>query len=544
VAFERGYTPNTILWDVNTSFPTVVGAYEPKNYDEKERGPVTIRKALQGSLNTPAVKTLFLVGLERVYETAKRFGYSTLRDLSNYGPSLALGSGEVKLLEHVNAYATLAREGEFLPTASILKVEDAEGKTLFEKENVGPIRVMEPEPMRLVSNILSDDEARAYVFGANSFLQLGERPVAAKTGTTNDSRDAWLVGYTPSFAAGVWAGNNDNSEMTRGGGASAAGPIWNAFMRKALVGTAIEPFPTVEVSLTGKPILDGVLPSDTFVIDRVSGKLATEFTPAEFRETRTCPEIHSILHYVDTEDPLGDAPKEPEKNEQYLFWESAINAWVDKNATAAEPIVRRCERPRDADALHAPELIPVISASPEVTGRFIRVTPNISSPRPVVRVEYEVDNFYHAKSTAFPFAASFEVTPSISGGSHELLLRAFDDVGNTGTARFSITLSDPARVNALEILDPHEDQTIKKAAGGYSVSLQVRQPSTFSSILLYAEMRAGGQKTPVGSIVSPAANTVHMLWSPGTTGDWILTAEGERTNGQREFSPPVFVTVR
>ncbi|MBI2485346.1 penicillin-binding protein [Candidatus Uhrbacteria bacterium] len=544
-AFEQGYTPNTILWDVNTSFPTVVGAYEPKNYDEKERGPVTMRKALQGSLNTPAVKTLFLVGLERVYEFAKTFGYSTLGDLSNYGPSLALGSAEVTLLEHTNAYATFAREGEFVPTAAILKVEDADGGTLFAWERPEATRTMEPRIAQTISSVLSDNEARTYVFGANSFLQLGDRPVAAKTGTTNDSRDAWLVGYTPSLSVGVWAGNNDNSEMTRGGGASAAGPIWNAFMRKALAGTPREIFPVVEIPLTGKAILDGTVPSETFTIDKVSGKLATEFTPVELRETKSCPAIHDILHYVDVQDPLGPPPDKPEKNEQYLFWESAVGGWVDRQAGEPSPTIVRCTPPTESDTVHAPGLIPQISISPSVNGRFVSVAPAITSPRPVVRVEYEIDNRFHAKTVSFPFQVSFEVSPSIGGGSHELSVRAIDDVGNAGVVRQTITLTEPTRVNAVEILTPREDETISRLdENAYSVFVQVRAPSTFSAILLYAEPRAGGAKTLIGSAKNPNTNSLNFRWTLPADGDWILSAVGERTNGQVETSPFVQVTIR
>src|SRR3989338_5697158 len=215
-AFAMGYTPNTILWDVETTFPTITGPYTPHNYDGTEHGPITMRKALQGSLNIPAVKTVYLVGLENALNFATSLGYSSFSDHSAFGLSVVLGGGEVKLLEHVNAYATFANEGVKNETVSILRVEDSDGTIIEEWKSQEGKRVLDTAIARTITHVLKDNEARSYVFGPNSYLQLGERPAAAKTGTTNDYRDAWTVGYTPSLAAGVWTGNNNNSQMKRG----------------------------------------------------------------------------------------------------------------------------------------------------------------------------------------------------------------------------------------------------------------------------------------------------------------------------------------
>ncbi|MBI4713649.1 transglycosylase domain-containing protein, partial [Candidatus Uhrbacteria bacterium] len=217
-AFELGYTPNTILWDVLTDFPTVTGTYTPHNYDLKEHGPVRLRDALQLSLNIPAVKMLYMVGVENALDFATSLGYTSFGDHSAFGLSLVLGGGEVKLLEHVNAYAAFANEGKQFEPISILKIEDSNGETLEEWKQKEGKKVMDENIARTITNVLSDNNARSPVFGLNSPLQLGDRLVAAKTGTTNNNRDAWLLGYTPSLVVGVWAGNNNNTEMTKSAG--------------------------------------------------------------------------------------------------------------------------------------------------------------------------------------------------------------------------------------------------------------------------------------------------------------------------------------
>jgi len=280
--FLRGYTPNTILYDVVTDFSNdKAEPYEPHNYDLREHGPVTIRKALAGSLNIPAVKALYLAGVDNVLDLAKDLGYSSLEERDRYGLSLVLGGGEVKLLEHANAFGVFAREGVLHPITGILRVEDSAGKTLEEFDEDKGKKVLDPKVARLINNILSDNSSRAYAFGASNWLTLGSRPVAAKTGTTNDYRDAWTIGYTPSIVTGVWVGNFDNTKMKRGAaGGVVAAPIWHDFMERVLGDTPIENFKTPDIKKTGKAILDGEIGTAQVIkIDKISGLLATEHTP-------------------------------------------------------------------------------------------------------------------------------------------------------------------------------------------------------------------------------------------------------------------------
>ncbi len=310
--FIKGYTPTTILYDVVTTFKTETKDYTPHNYDDQEHGPVTVRQALQGSLNIPAVKMLYLTGVSRVLDLAQTMGYTTFSDRSRFGLSLVLGGGEVKLLEHTNAYAALANEGVHFPPVAVLRVEDSTGRVIDEWRSGEGKKVMDLEISRLISDVLSDNQARAFIFGQNNFLTLPDRPVAAKTGTTNDYRDAWTLGYTPSLAAGVWAGNNNNQEMSRGAdGSVVAAPIWQAFMRKALEKTPLEPFTPPQAIITGKPTLDG--------------------QPTEIH--------HSILHYLRKDDPRGEPPVDPVLDPQYLNWEAAVARWASEQQPPAAPLL-------------------------------------------------------------------------------------------------------------------------------------------------------------------------------------------------------------
>ena len=231
-AFAKGYRPDTILFDLETNFAAGGTPYRPKNYNLQTNGPVSMRKALAGSLNIPAVKTLYLAGVHNVTNLAGRFGYTTLTEPERYGLSLVLGGGEVKLLEHVNAYATFAREGIYKEPVAILEIKDSEGKIIEKNEDNKGRRVIEKEPVRMLNDILSDNGSRAYIFGEANRLTLGDRPVAAKTGTTNDYHDAWTMGFTPQIATGVWVGNNNNTEMKAGAdGSVVAAPIWQSFMK-------------------------------------------------------------------------------------------------------------------------------------------------------------------------------------------------------------------------------------------------------------------------------------------------------------------------
>ncbi len=246
-AFEQGWTPGTLIWDVPSEFPPSGNPddprppYEPENYDERFHGPVTVRSALANSYNIPAVKTLDFIGIyddpttpqeEGLVPFARRMGITTL-DRDDYGLSLTLGGGDVSLLELTSAYSVFANLGNRRPPVSITRIVDHEGTLAYEHKPAEPMPVLRPELAFLITSILADNDARRPMFGGDSLLKL-PFPAAAKTGTTNDFRDNWTLGYTPQIATGVWVGNADYTPMQNTTGLSGAAPIWNAFMNAAV----------------------------------------------------------------------------------------------------------------------------------------------------------------------------------------------------------------------------------------------------------------------------------------------------------------------
>ncbi len=228
-------TPATILKDEPTDF----GGYRPLNADRQFRGDVSVRSALSQSLNIPAVEVMQKLGVSNSVDALKRLGLSTIDDSTDYGLSLALGTGEVRLTEMTNAYAAFANAGRQYETAIITQIEDKFDKEVYKKSNNTPEQVMGEDASFLISNILDDENARAPIFGSS--LNTNGYDVAVKTGTTDEARDAWTIGYAKQLAVGVWVGNNDNEPMNNGG-SSMAGPIWRATMLAGLSGQTNQRF--------------------------------------------------------------------------------------------------------------------------------------------------------------------------------------------------------------------------------------------------------------------------------------------------------------
>ena len=246
-AFEKGWTAATLIWDVPSEFPPSGDPndnrepYKPVNYDGKFHGPVTVRSALANSFNVPAVKTLQYVGIyddpatqqqDGLIAFARRLGISTL-DRNDYGLALTLGGGEVTLFDMTSAFSVFANNGQKVEPVAITRIEDHTGQVIFEVEEAKPQQVIRAEHAYLITSILSDSAARAPMFGTNSILNLSF-PAAVKTGTTNDYRDNWTVGYTPDLVVGVWVGNADYTPMVNTSGVSGAAPIWAKVMEYAV----------------------------------------------------------------------------------------------------------------------------------------------------------------------------------------------------------------------------------------------------------------------------------------------------------------------
>ncbi|MBI2590802.1 MAG: PBP1A family penicillin-binding protein [Candidatus Blackburnbacteria bacterium] len=235
---NQAITLASVLDDSPIEIKTAVGPYRPKNYDGKFRGKVLVRRALANSLNIPAVKVIQKIGVPQALSMARRLGITSLDQEDRFGPSLALGTGEVQLVQLVGAYAVFANEGKRSEPTTILEIKDKYGKQIYNNTTITE-QILDPRVAFLISSILSDSKAREEEFGR---LLTISRPAAVKTGTTQTYRDSWTVGYTPSLVVGVWVGNNSGRSMDRVAGSMGAAPIWKDLMEHYLAGTAIEEF--------------------------------------------------------------------------------------------------------------------------------------------------------------------------------------------------------------------------------------------------------------------------------------------------------------
>ncbi len=442
--FKEGYTPNTTLFDVNTNFG---GGYEPKDYDLGQRGAVSVRQALDNSLNIPAVKMLYLVGLNNALKTAHDMGITTLNQPDRYGLSLVLGGGEVKLLDHVGAMSTFATEGIKHDTTPFLKIANNKGKVLEEykpKES----RALDTNVARAMNDVLSDNSARSLIFGTNTPLALS-RPAAAKTGTTEEFRDAWTVGYTPNLAAGVWVGNNDNTPMSQGAdGIYAAAPMWHAYMERALEDLPVENFNkdyTLGGSSSTKSIINGKLLTggEKVKICTVSGKLATANCPPNVVQEKEFKSYHCELYYIDKTNPLGPNPQNPAADPQFNNWEGPVRAKYGGDTAPTE----NCN-------IHTPGNRPSISITSPSSGDTVNssftVTTSINAPLGVSKVEVLLDD---SSIIGTSYSSTISCTTSASGN-HSITARITDRgdfVATSNSVSISINSIAPQNVQAQKI---------------------------------------------------------------------------------------------
>ncbi|MFA6604362.1 MAG: transglycosylase domain-containing protein [Patescibacteria group bacterium] len=537
LAFEKGFTPDTVLYDVSTIFATSPKEYKPSNYDGLERGPVTMKEALAGSLNIPAVKTLYLAGLNDFLDFAtQKIGYSTFQNRSSLGLSLVLGGGDVKPLEHIAAFTILPREGFYRPLKGILKVEDGNGKVLLDQTDPVPEkRVLEVETARQINAVLANNSLRAYIFGENNFLTLPDRPVAAKTGTSNDFKDAWTIGYTPSLVTGVWVGNSDGETTmkARADGSRVAAPIWNQFMRESLKNSPVENFTAPQPVVTGKPVLDGSKNAQVLVkIDKITGKLATPNTPPELVEERGFGVPHEILFFVDKNDPRGPAPADPASDPQFQPWEDGVAAWAAKQNFVIEP------PPTEYDNVHLPENLPTVritrpADNEQITTRDMNVAVETWARRGVMKVEYSLDGEFIGTIVREPWVGFINIPNRFTKGFHILTARAFDDVGNNSSTQTTINLTaDPGPLQ-IQWLTPGQNQTLYLGSQfPYNISFNIDDRQSIKQIELTATPEGSPDAEIIGTIGNPALPTLSMTWYlPRSQGRYTLRLTATLTSG-------------
>ncbi|MCA9372252.1 PBP1A family penicillin-binding protein [Candidatus Woesebacteria bacterium] len=449
VALKEGYTASSVIMDVQTVFPNQGDEdYVPENYDLKYRGPVQLRFALGNSLNVPAVKMLAMVGIRDFLQQAYDMGLTALEPtdahIANLGLSASLGGGETTLYDLTTAYGVFANGGERIEPNGILEITDFKGKKIYEKEDPKPKQVLSKEISFIISHILSDNNARIDTFGPNSYLNIPGKTVAVKTGTTNDKRDNWAVGYTKKIALGVWVGNNDNSPMNQkiASGVTGASPIWNSFMRELLAkyddGIVDKPDDVeakeIDAFLGGLPkdgyptrseyFIKGTEPTEQspfykkLKISKANGKLANDV------EIRTGNYDEKEFVVIEEFDPIsGDG-----KNR----WQEAIDAW------AAQQEDEKFHYPTETSDAQGDEIAVRITSPSDrarVNSNSVTVEVKLTSLEPVREVKFWIDD---------------QEVKAVSGDNKELSA-TFDNVEN-GTHKI--------KVQAWNVKDKSRDTTI------------------------------------------------------------------------------------
>lgn len=451
-ALRKGYTASTMVMDTKTAFPqgTNKPDYVPDNYDGKEHGPMHMRFALGNSINIVAVKMLALVGIKEMLDQAYQMGLNTLEpteeNLRRFGLSVTLGGGEVRLLDLTSAYSAFANEGKKVNSVAILKVTDKDGNVLEEFNPVDGENIISKGEAFIISNVLSDNSARSMVFGENSLLKFANRQVAVKTGTTNDRRDNWTIGWTPQIIVGVWVGNNDNTPMKNvASGASGSSPIW-----RKIITAYLEKLPSV----------DFVMPEEVMPIevDTVSGfrqhdgfSYRTEYF-IKGTEPNSDDPIHVKLKLCKSQGklatPVDVARGEYDEKEFLIFkekdpfstpsevnrWQVGINEWVNKQSDLKyHPPSEYCDTQNQV-------FVKFITPSDQSTVRqdfSVEVEPISSND--ITRVEIIVDGSSRSVLSSEPYILDLK----LPDGRHLIKAVAVDSRGMEGSQEVRVGVNVP-----------------------------------------------------------------------------------------------------
>ena len=447
---QENWGAGSTLYDVPTDFG---GGYRPRNYNGGFQGPMSMRSALQQSENIPAVKALYISGVNNAIKTAHDMGITTLNDTSQYGLSLVLGSGEVKLLDMTGAYGVFANGGIKKDPTWFTKIEDSNGKTIDEYKDKSGKRVLDQQIAYITSNILSDDASRARVFGAGGPLAIRGRPVAAKTGTTDSYKDAWTMGYTPSLVAGVWAGNNDCTPMSSAGGSIAAAPIWHDFMTSALNSTPVENFDrpsgiksvTLDAVTGKKPTastkrsVTDIFPSwykipvgeagSEYRVNPATGKLVNDSCPPAQITTIT-------KNSLTAEIPQGDPA--------YSRWFAPIAAWASANGYVAGDTSVPTEKDScDVVSKSAPTISITSPADSDNVASPLEINLNVDAPSGIDKVTVTVGGTSY-QASAMANGNGYTATVALTPGDHTIYATVKDKSGSsTKSKSITVTVQTP-----------------------------------------------------------------------------------------------------
>lgn len=456
-AFKKGYSPSYLIMDTSTSFPGGAGMkdYTPVNYDGKYRGPVQVRFALGNSINIAAVKMLALVGLKDMLGLASDMGLENLKptreNLERFGLSLTLGGGEVRLLDLTSAFGVFATGGIRQDSTAILKVTDAKGKVLEEYKKTAGRRVLSSEISFLISHILSDNNARQEIFGSQSFLVVSGKTVAVKTGTTDDKRDNWTVGYTPSYVVGVWVGNNDNSPMNPklASGVTGAAPIWNRVMREVLKNKPTEDFQkpddvvAVEVDdLGGGRAVEGKAKRSEYFIRGTEPQGSPIYQKLKISKNdgnRLANDVEIAKGEYEEKDYVVFKESDPVSSDGRNRWQEGIDAWLSQSSVDGS-----WKPPGIISQVQSDDVVVMIANPVDKTQIEYEfdITAVVVSAKEIIKVDFEIDGSNQKTLTSSPYSYH-HIFSGVSRGKHKIKVRAQNSAGNVGEQEIEVSVGEP-----------------------------------------------------------------------------------------------------
>lgn len=548
-AFSRGYNPSTTLYDMRTSFGDDGSGseYIPQNYTGGFNGPVSMRTALQQSLNIPAIKAYYLAGADNVSTMADKLGYYGWIPGKEYGLATAIGGKETRAIDHVGMFATFANRGNRMPIQGILKVTDPNGDVLEEIQHEGE-RVMDENIADTMNDVLSDNNARSW---GRRELVLTNHQAGAKTGTSNKGLadgtirpdNVWTCGYTPQLAAAVWVGNSNGSVMSGNAtGLALASPLWQEYMNRALEGAPEESFTKPQPLEANKPILQGKTGEETEVeICKPSELLANEYCPDSMREKKKFKDVHSILFYVNKEDPLGPRPKNPADDPQFRSWEGAVRGWAEQEEFGAEP-------PTETDTLHNPEFWPSISitapsASETITSGIFPASISTSGTNKIKEVVYYIDNSKVMSSTIAPFGTDLVLPSGLTNGFHSLRAVVFDDIDNQAETNINLNFKVTNIKPAVSILSPVSGTRVSPR-DKIVVSAYAKGTPKITRVEFFVQGPGGRVSSLGGDSSADKSGNYGLSWTaPTSFGNYYLFAKATDDNGNTAQSDKVAVDV-
>lgn len=458
-ALQKGYTNSSVLLDVKTQFGKADIGYKdyiPENYDGKYRGPVQLRFALANSMNIPAVKMLALTGLSEMLKNAYNMGLvqfePTAQNLKRYGLAITLGGGETRLFDLATAFGVFANSGIKKETVGILKITDSKGKIIFENKPKSGKKVLTEEVAFLISHILLDDEARSLVFGRGSFLVIPGKTVSVKTGTTDDKRDNWTVGYTPSRVCGVWVGNNDNSKMSPyvESGATGASPIWNKIMREALSNIPSEqPKKTDKIIAVEVDAFLGGLPKDGYPKRTeyfIKGTEPTSFSPyyKKLKISKANGKLANLTEIaigeIEEKDYIVFDEKDPVSSDNVNRWQESWEKYI--NDTEPYKSDSKYHPPKETSDAKIEEVavnIKTPSDRSQINDHDVEIEAKGTSAKGIQKMIVEIDGSEKKTFETNYFKEKF----NLSDGTHTIKVKAKDKDGREGSGEIKIGVNVP-----------------------------------------------------------------------------------------------------